>query len=149
GGPDVADAVGHDGRPGGDVRGGVDGEVGGVGGRADARAAGVLAEEPVADAAGVRAGVAGLHREHEAEVVAPALAHLLGVREAAHAAGPADEAVRDAVAVLVQDDAVVEAAVALDRVRVAGRARDVHLHPRALAVGRREEVGVAGAGAIL
>ena len=90
-------------------------------------------------------GVAVSCGVEERPPVGEAFAGLLGVLQAADVAGPADQAVRDAVAVLVDDDAVVEVAVPSG----VGLVPDEHLHARALAVGRGEEVGVVDAAAVL
>ena len=130
----------------------VDGEIGRVGRpvrrplvgrRADAAAILVLPEEVVPDGAAHLARVARLRRHHEAEEVAPPLAHLLGVAEAPRVRGATRQTSRDPVAILVDHDRVVERAVDGGR-RVAA---DVHLHPRPAAVGRRREVGIRVAGA--
>ena len=77
--------------------------------------------------------------------VGQAFAGLLAIGQAVHVRRSADQAIGDAVAVLVEHDAGVEIAVAV-RVRAGP---DEHLHARPLAVGRRAEVRVVGAGAVL
>lgn len=124
----------------------------------------------VADAVGAARGplahrVVGLvdvvHADHGREEVAPALAHAAGLApaEAAAVGRAAREPGRQAVRVLVDDDAGLEVAVAVRLLPVPdcereesaregpGRHRErarrtVHAHARSLTVGRRGEVGV-------
>src|SRR5690606_19213619 len=107
-------------------------EVGAVRRGPDAHPVDGGAHQIGANAARVGALVTGLHGEHQGEVVAPAFAHLLGVPQAVHVAGPAHQAVADAVAVLVHDHPVVQVAVPVR----GGVCPAEHLHPRALPVGR-------------
>ena len=125
----------------------VHGEVRGVGRArerlvarpADAAASGGLPDEVVPDGAKRRPGVGRVHGEHEAEEVAPALAHLLQVVEAGDVVGAAGKADRDPVAVLVHDDARIKVSIGLGH-RVGA---EVHLHPGLRAIGGGKEIRVA------
>src|SRR5688572_923449 len=86
---------------------------------------------------------AGLSK-HQPKPVAPALAHAAALNRA-KAAAVAREAVGDAMTILMNDDAIVERAVA-HRGDVVSQ---VHLHPWRATIGRGREVGVREAAAVL
>ncbi len=143
--PDEADAVRNRHRRQVAVGVGVGREVGGVGRQPDAGAGEAAAEEVGADDARCRRRVAGLVSEEEAEIVAPAFAHLLGVRETRRVARAAGKAGGDAVADLVRHDQVVEDAVDVG----VGQRPEHELQARVLPVGRCREVAAVGAAAVL
>ncbi len=99
----------------------------------------------VADAPRRRTGVRRIRRKHQRPPVAPTFAGLLVMAEAADVGRAAGQAVRDAVAVLVGDDPVVDVAVAVDRIgnrATADRALHGHVDARQL-VANGLAVGVA------
>ena len=77
--------------------------------------------------------------QHQGQVVAPALAALLGIGQAAAVGRAAGEAGAHAVAVLVHHDAVVEIAVEL---RPGIIARQGHIHARGYLSNQRSPVGL-------
>ena len=78
-------------------------------------------------------------------IVRPALAHRSGLRAAQAGAAVADQTIGDAVAVLVKHHVAIHRAVAVR----GWRSEEKLLHARALTIGRRREVCVVGAGAVL
>src|SRR5262249_139481 len=104
----------------------VDCHVVAVGIAPDARAIGRLPQRVVGDWPGLVVGVGGALSEHQGPPVAPPLAHasaLLGV-QGIRVGGSAGQAVGDPVPVLVDNNVIVEVAVAVGE----GVDEEIHLH---------------------
>lgn len=88
-----------------------------------------------------------LHPDGGCHEVTPALAHTTGfdTGQTPGVCATAGQTVGNAVGVLMDDDAGLEGAVA-DRSALCPQ---IHSHPPGLAVSRRAEVGIVGAGAVL
>lgn len=130
------------------VDGRVDERVGRVAGRVGVRAdTRRPARRPLAHGVVSSTRVVGLDADGGGVEVAPALAHAAGLEQAqaVRVAGPARQALRQPVRVLVDDDAGLEGAVAVGRRRVP----DVHAHASRGAVGPGREVCVVEARAVL
>ena len=123
----------------------VDRGIGAVGLRADARAVRRLTEKVRSDAAGIVTSITYFRRIDQSKPVTPTLTALLRIAQATGVAGPAYLTDRNAVAVLVDDDAVVQVTIPCGTYLVARE----HLHPRPPAIRGSGEVRIAGAAPVL
>ena len=126
--------------------GGVDAKIGAIGEGAEAITITLLPRQPVADGYGCLAGVVLFLRESNPEEIAPALAPLLGATQTART-GAADEAVRNPMTIFMDDDHIIERAIAEYTIGI--RATKVYLHPPRVAIGGGAKVGIIQATTIL